>query len=347
MRINDTEYSRQDLLRRSSNPAALYGARRLTVHDGHADGLRVIEVWTADGLRLLLSEDRCLDIVEASYRGHNIGFLSKNGLTSNAYANASADAFSGYWSGGLLATCGLRNTGGSVTSEGEYFAMHGRIGITPAQNVGAQVDEDAGVIRITGNMRETALFGPCLELRRTVEIALSGARIAVRDRIFNHTAQNEPLFLLYHINFGFPFLDEGIKLQFPQGEVRGRTPEAAAAIGSHLEITSPVDGIGEQVFFHLPEEKEACVCLTNEKLGICTRVLFDAEKLPVLTQWKSMGSGDYALGIEPGTSFLRGRSIELADGYSCHVPAFESADFGVELLFEEWEANGSASDLDK
>lgn len=334
MHISGKEYSRQDLLRKSGNLASLYGARRMTLMEGVSSGLRVIEVWTAGGLRLLLSEDRCLDILEGSFRGNNLGILTKNGVVSNTYANPSTDDFANYWSGGLLSTCGLRNTGGGAEYEGEYFATHGRIGTTPACNVGVHID-DAGVITVTGTVCETALFGHSLELRRTLEIPADGAKIVLRDEIRNNTPQDEPLFLLYHLNFGFPFLDEGLQIDFPKSEIRGRTPHAAAAIDSHKIITAPIDGEPEQVFFHLPEQKDARVDLTNRTIGVRASLLYDAERLPVLTQWKSMGSGDYALGIEPGTSFLRGREVELNDGYSACVKAFDALSFEIELRFAE------------
>ena len=39
--------------------------------------------------------------------------------------------------------------------------------------------------------------------------------------------------------------------------------------------------------------------LTNEELETRVKVLYNVEDFPVLLQWESMISGDYALGIEP------------------------------------------------
>ena len=52
---------------------------------------------------------------------------------------------------------------------------------------------------------ETALFGSRLEMERKISIPSDGAKINVCDTINNLTPETETVFLLYHINFGFPF----------------------------------------------------------------------------------------------------------------------------------------------
>ena len=42
----------------------------------------------------------------------------------------------------------------------------------------------------------------------------------------------------------------------------------------------------------------------NEKIKKSVSINYDKEKLPCLVEWKSMVSGDYALGIEPSTTSL-------------------------------------------
>jgi len=267
------------------------------------------------------------------YKGVNLAFLSKNGIISTALTNPETDCFTKYWSGGFLYTCGLRNTGPSCYIDGEYFPLHGRIGITPAEQVNVSVDRNE--IIITGKVRETALFGPCLEMERKITIPTGGAKITVIDTINNLTPETETVLLLYHINFGFPFLSEDLALDFPEGKIKGRTDLAENNIHNHKKITGPIDGEPELVFFHQPNEKHANVILTNEQLGIRATINYDNARLPVLSQWKSMRSGDYALGIEPGTSFIRGRKEEIENGYDIQVPGFGSLEYGVTIMLEE------------
>ena len=330
MHIAGKSYTRAELLSRCADLSALYGARRVTLTEGKAAGLRAVEVRTAGGLRCLLAEDRCLDILELDYRGVGLGFLCKNGLVSGLHATA--EDFWRSWSGGMLATCGLRNAGPGCTVDGESFPQHGHIGVMPAKNVGVAVDDAA--ITITGVMRESAMFGHCLELFRTLTIPSGGASIRIRDEVRNLTSTPEPLLLLYHFNFGFPFLGEDLTMRFPAGEMRGREAYSQQYADAHMRFSPPIDNEPEQCFFHFADEKNARVELVNHVLGIKASLLYDSESLPVLTEWKSMQSGDYALGIEPGTSLLRGRAGELAEGYSVCVDGYGSRIFEVELSLE-------------
>jgi len=328
MKILEQEILQQDLLRHS-NPAALYGAKRVTVVEGRAKGQGLIQVKTTAGLRLTILEDKGLDILDVEYRGVNLGFLSKNGLTNQNHTEMANDSFVRYWQGGFLGTCGLRNVGGPCTVDGEPFPLHGRIGLAAAENIGVSVTEEK--ITITGTMRETALFGPALEMHRTIDVPTDGAKITVRDVVKNLTPEPQPVFLLYHINFGYPFLSQHLSAQFPQGEVKGRTPEAQAILDQHTVFTPPVDGASENVFFHMPKAEKPVVKLENKQVGVAVDVSYVKSQLPVLAQWRCLKSGDYALGIEPSTSYIGGREQELANGYDIKVEAFGQMEFGFEI----------------
>jgi len=53
--------------------------------------------------------------------------------------------------------------------------------------------------------------------------------------------------------------------------------------------------------------KKPQISLVNEKLGKTLTVLYSGDTLPHFVEWKSMASGDYALGFEPCTTELDGR----------------------------------------
>ncbi|MCL2398140.1 MAG: aldose 1-epimerase family protein [Defluviitaleaceae bacterium] len=317
---------REDILR-YCNPAAIYGARRVILAEGRGEGQRLVEVKTTAGLRASFMEDKCLDILDLEYKGVNLAFLSKNGLMDVRHSEG--DAFHRYWAGGFLSTCGLRNTGTSCTVGKEFFPFHGRIGLTPAENVSVRTDDNN--ITISGITRETALFGHCLEMERTIVIPINGAKITVRDQVRNLTPEAEYIFFLYHINFGYPFLNEELILEWPESEVNGRTPESIAAIDNRFTITKPKDNEPEHVYFYHTEEEYPQVKLTNPKLNINAKIQYDRKQLPALAQWKCMRSGDYALGIEPGTSIIRGRAQELENGYDIKVPAFGTLEYGFTI----------------
>ena len=322
--------NREDMLRHC-NPSAVYGARRVVINEGRGTGQRLIEVKTSAGLRASFMEDKCLDILDLEYKGVNLAFLSKNGLTDVRHTEA--DGFLKYWAGGFLGTCGLRNVGTPCTVDSEFFPFHGRIGLTPAEKINVSVGHDN--IVISGITMETALFGSRLEMERTIIIPSHDSKIAVRDVVRNLTPEAEYVFLLYHINFGYPFLNGDLQVEFPEGEVRGRTPEAQAVLDTHEKFTNPQDGASEYVFFYFPTAELPKVKLKSPAVGIDAIIEYDRRQLPVLAQWKCMRSGDYALGIEPSTSRIRGRGEEIENGYDMKVPGFGSLEFGFTLTLSE------------
>ena len=54
-----------------------------------------------------------------------------------------------------------------------------------------------------------------------------------------------------------------------------------------------------------------------------------------MSQWECMCSGDYALGIEPGTKPFSGRKEELENGYDVQIPGFGSLKYGFSITLEE------------
>ena len=329
-RISD-QY-REDL-RHTGSTDQLYSVRRLQLVEGAGEGLRLIEVCTSAGLRAVFCESRALDLLELHFKGVNIGFSSKNGWISGRVLPVEG-AFTPSWPGGMLATCGLRNAGPDNRTGQEYHPLHGWIGGMAAEHVGIDIDREEGKLVISGQMRESALFGCHLLLERHISIPLTGSSITFSDTVLNLAAESEPIFLLYHFNFGFPFLGPELALEFMPGQVIPRTEIARAGLAEYDRIVEPVDGYEEQVFFHLPlpaDGPDREVRLTRRDLGITAMMQFSSAELPVLIEWKSMKSGDYALGIEPSTSMIRGRAEELVHGYDQDVEGFGKRSFTVKL----------------
>lgn len=335
MNILGKQYTREELLRYSNPVSGLYGVRRVEMAEGRARGQKFFDVRTAGGLRAFISEDRCLDIVELEYKGVNLGFLTKNGINSTALHNPETQSFRRYYTGGFVNTCGLRNTGFTCNVDGEFFPVHGHIGMTPADHVSVNVTEEE--ITISGIMRETAFGGWSLEMKRTITLPSDGAKVTVSDVIHNLTPQPEIILFMYHVNFGFPFLNESLKIEYPESEkVIGHPlmPASQQNFDKRMEITPPVDGDPEMCYSHFLKNKDVTVRLHNEDLGIKGKMCFDGEKLPILTQWKSMRPGDYALGLEPGNSRLMNRENELKDGFDTKVSGYGSLEYGFSFSVE-------------
>ncbi len=326
----------RDQKRYTGSSDQLYSVRRLQLSEGGGDQMRLIEVQTAGGLQALFLESRALDLYELRFKGVNIGFGSKNGLLSGRVVPG-CDTFAASWPGGMLATCGLRNTGPDCEYNNTYHPIHGQIGAMPAEQVSVQLDPEQGTVTLSGQMRESALFGHNLLLKRKLILPLFGSSIRWEDTVQNEAAEPEPLFLLYHFNFGYPFLSPELQLQFAPGEVIPRTDEAARGLAEHDQISEPVDGCPEQVFFHQPlpgSKPEETVRLVRPDLRMAASLTWLRSELPWLVQWKSMKSGDYALGIEPSTSRIRGREQEMLAGYDQIIKPYDQWQFHLQLAME-------------
>ncbi len=312
------------------HPQQLVTLRRVTVAEGKARGTGIIEVATAGGLQADILPDAGLDIGQVRYKGVNVSFISKNGYDSPAAIAPYETEFLNTFPGGLLYTCGLRSTGGAHRDGEEWHPLHGRYHSLPAEHVAAELQEDAVVIR--GTIRETALFGHNLQLKRTIRIPVSGSHITVCDELTNMTHREEEYALLYHCNFGYPLISEKARLELPETrKTTPRTPFAATGLGRETTFDAPTAGEEERVFFH--EDMERKVSLVNGTIG--TKMTLEwSDTLPILAHWRSMASGDYVCGLEPTNCYIMGRKQERENGTLPKLQPFETVKTQVQFHFE-------------
>lgn len=311
------------------HPQQLYTLRRVTVAEGRAKGTGIIEVATAGGLQVDILPDAGLDIGQVRYRGVNVAFISKNGYDSPAAIAPYETEFLNTFPGGMLYTCGLRSTGGAHRDGDEWHPLHGRYHSLQAEQVCTEVVD--GAILIRGTLRETALFGHCLELKRTIRIPVTGSSISVCDELTNLTHRDEEYALLYHSNFGYPFVSEKARLALPEDrKTTPRTPFAATGLGRETTFDAPKPGEEERVFFH--EDMERTASLINEDLKIRMDLTW-SDTLPILAHWRSMASGDYVCGLEPTNCYIMGRKFERENGTLPVLRPFETVKTQVNYDF--------------
>ena len=315
------------------NPAQLVTLRRVTVSEGRSRGVEIIEVRTAGGLDLDILPDAGLDIGQCRYKGVNMSWMSKNGYDSPAVIDPYENEFVNTFPGGLLYTCGLRSAGPANRDNGEWHPLHGRYHSLQAQQVCAEIVNDEIVVR--GIIRETALFGHCLEVKRTIRILVFGTSVTVQDTIANLTPRDEEIMQIYHCNFGYPLLSEKAKLSLPEErETVPRTEFAATGLGRECEFDLPIDGEEERVFFQ-KMQNEFWAKLVNPDLGVGMTISWSGETLPILSQWRSMASGDYVLGLEPTNCYISGRHDEREKGTLPVLKAWDSITNTVKIYFSE------------
>lgn len=307
-------YNKRELLRYTGEYSQLFGIRPYTMTGGRADGVRAFDVRNGAGLEFTVLQDRCLDISALSFKGVNCSYLSKTGIVSPHYYEKDGNGFLRSFYSGMLTTCGLRNVGPPCIDGGEPFTQHGRISGIAAENVAARLetgDHSPAPMIISGTMREACVFGENMLLHRSIACRPGENRIHISNTVENAGFRREALMLLFHVNIGYPLLDENARLAIPSARVTPRDADAASGLAAWNRCQQPAPGYREQVFYHdlkTDSEGNTSAALINEPLSLGLALHFNTGQLPRFTQWKQMGEGEYVTGLEPCNCFVDGRT---------------------------------------
>lgn len=337
------QHTKADLLRRVGSIEAVAGIRRLTHENGRAKGLGVYQV-TSGPLAFTLNIDKCMDLASLTYAGMPLHFVARSGEMAPLWYGDGPNAAKSI-TGGMLFTCGFGNVGGLQTLPGgRTLPQHGYLRTSPACQHGAQTrwQGDEYTLSVTAEMREAALFGENIVLRRTVTTSLGSPEITIEDEIENENVHDAPLMLMYHINAGYPLLDANSYAVFEATSTRCRDAQAAEGLARQdcRLFGPPMDGDAEQVFYHTLESHGG-VCraaLVNPALGLGLEIRYDKTHLPNFIQWKCMASGDYVMGLEPSNCYPEGLQKQMETGGLRMLKAGEAIRTGVTLRVLTGEA---------
>ena len=302
---------KKTLLRRVGSMEQLAYIRPVKYLEGRAGGLRAFDVQNGP-LEFQVLADKAMDVGQMRFKGVNFTFLSKPGLQGrNPYDTRGQEAQRSIM-GGLFFTAGLENICAPCVVDGKEYPMHGRIRTTPAVHLSSRAgwEGEDYVLRLSGESREAELFGENMLLRRTIETRYGSPSITITDEIENQSFRPEPLLLLYHINIGYPLLDEGTELLLPTRSVAPRDETSAGHETRWNVMDAPKDNEPEYVFIHEPApapDGTVTAAVINEKLGLGLKLTYSAASLPRFMEWKSTASGDYVLGLEPANASVFGR----------------------------------------
>jgi hypothetical protein len=272
--------------------------------DGPARGARRLRVINGGGLEFEVHPDRALDIGAATFDGVPLAWLSSTGIGSPHAYEPDGRGWLRTFGGGLLTTCGLDNFGPPADDEDGVAGMHGRIGTIPARLTGAEATTEH--VTVSGIVRQTAVFAENLVLRRRITSEVGSSAFVVGDTVTNEGSTASPHMVLYHVNLGWPLLDEGSVVDIPHASVRPRDQDAEEGFGHQYEIGGPVRGFREQVYIH-EAGPERYAAVTNKQRGLRFTLRF-SETLPAIFEWKMTATQHYVLGLEPAnTPEIRGR----------------------------------------
>ena len=271
-----------------SNLTQIAYARRLTINDGKEQGLKIIDCDNGK-LRFILNESRALDVMQVYHQGQNVSFVSKNGF------NNKSCEFLRRFEGGMLYTCGLDAIGGI-----DGFDIHGSFHLNTANVV--KVECNSQGITVEADIYSTALFGSNLKMHRVIKSELGSDKLTLCDTLENLSFADQKYCLLYHVNVGYPLLDKGAKVVADINKVTPRNEWSKKRESDRAIASAPVDNEEETCYFL--DLKKPEISLENENVGKKFTLSYSKETLPAFIQWRSMASGDYAVGLEPSTSVL-------------------------------------------
>lgn len=272
------------------------------------DGSRVIDVRLAGGLSFEVLPQRGLDIGALWHRGSPVSWRSAVPLAARN-ASGPTSEFLSRFTGGMLVTCGLENIGPAH----DGLPMHGSHHATPATDVAyrREVVDDDIVVTVSGLIGCITLFGRRFTVERSIVSRTGTPRLDVTDRIHNEGLAPAPVALLYHVNFGAPFLDEGTRVVVESEatsagaigacEVRPQCDTLASEDASTFPHPEPT--LEESVFEHVSPRGRVIVAPRQGGQAILE---WNVATLPRLFQWVWPARGGWALGIEPSNSPLFG-----------------------------------------
>lgn len=332
-------FTREELLKRVGNISQIGGVTLCTLQDGPEAGVRVAEFRTGAGLSFVVLLDRGMDISRAEFNGASLAWRSAAGDVHPSFYEPEGLGWLRTFEGGLVTTCGLTYLGAPCVDEGKELGLHGRVSHIPARNVasGGQWVGDDYVMYVEGEMRESVVFGENVLLRRRVEAKLGDPRLGIHDVVRNEGFQKTPLMILYHINIGFPLIDEGSELIYSAKESVPRDDVAKSGFAERGVFSAPITGYKEQVFFHdmnVDAEGYVHAAIVNRKFpggGLGVYVKYRKAELHRFIEWKMMGEGTYVVGMEPANCLVQGRARERERGTLQFIEPGETREFHLEI----------------
>ena len=319
-------YDLSSIAARTGSLSQFGGVRLVTLADGLERGIRVLQFYTGSGLQFSVLVDRAMDIGDMSHNGRAIGWHSPTGFRHPGLHEPEGEQGLGWTRSfsGFLSTCGLYHILGPEEVPADNYnytrkstvrhGLHGRIGSIPARmtGYGERWDGDNCVLWAEGIVIQAAVFGEVLHLHRRIEADLGGNEIRLTDRVVNAGFAPTPHMFFYHINLGYPVIDEGSRYLASIRDVIWATHESAGleaqGVG-YSRCPSPRQKFSEQVWEHemiADAEGRVPVAVVNDAIQFGLQIETLKEQLPCAYQWQNFQAGHYVMGLEPSTHHIKG-----------------------------------------
>lgn len=341
--IHSDVLTRGDLLRRIGRLEQVAGVRLATLADGSERGVRVLEFRTGTGFQFDVLVDRAFDVGRCEFQGHSLAWLSPTGVVGPWYAEPLGLGWFRSWGGGMLVTCGLDHTLlGGVDDASQFhqdvrpteeYGLHGRIGFLPARltGYGERWEGDECILWAEATVRQAAVFGEALELRRRIEARVGESHFTVRDEVVNVGFDPTSHMFLYHVNVGWPVVDTGAECLIP---APAGVPVSLYPTVDYNRITPPAPGFREECYEHAVVAESTGtvpVAVVNRRLGLGVYQVYRRGQLPFHTMWRMLGEGTYAVAMEPTTNRDAGRFDAHSRGELIFLKPQEARRYDLEI----------------
>ena len=88
--------------------------------------------------------------------------------------------------------------------------------------VGRELEDNDYFLWVEGTVRQVAMFGEDISLRRRIGTWLGGSRFWIEDLFKTNSFNPVPHMFLQHFNLGFPLVDTGTRLELPAHVTKAR-----------------------------------------------------------------------------------------------------------------------------
>jgi hypothetical protein len=343
-------YTRDELLRRVGHINQIGGVQLYEIGDGQARGVRVLEFRTGTGFSFKVLVDRGMDVGYCEYDGASLAWIPPTLFPGPWFFDQTTEfGWLRTGLGGFCNSCGLVHIGNPETDSVEHYnfpsrreeryGVHDRVALLPAQitRYGERWVGDDCILEAEGRITQAQAYGENLVLTRRYTAKLGESRYLLHDEVTNCGFLPTVHMLLYHINVGFPFLNDTSELfaptRNPKSLAIGREPGDA---DDYRRFTAPQKNCvmeGYELPMLADEEGRVRVAVVNPSLregGQAVYLIYRKDQLPNYLEWRMMAESTYAVGLEPCTNAF-GRDQVRKQGQMITLQPGETRSYDLEI----------------
>ena len=229
----------------------------------------------------------------------------------------------------------VRDNNGNIAET--MLSLHGNIANIPAHYVEVSVVPGAKPkLIVKGVMEEARCFCPQYRFTVTYTTEVGSDKLSFNDHTENFANSPTEFMLLYHCNFGEPFVWKDSKFVAPVLEVAPRDARAQEDIDTWDVYRGYVPGYVEQCYFMdlaAGKDGKTMSMLRTAKGDKAVVLRWPKAQLPHFCLWKHTAGEEegYVTGMEPATNFPNQKVFERENGRVVTLQPGETYDCDIEL----------------